>query len=216
MNIQAVSALLHGDSLIHAQINEKWLAEGPRLSTFNVALVRPLGAPEDTMPPTWSVEDLTYQGKSLYNWISKESVKWVEWSKPNPGYFSVEYVFNEKTKFSIFDNLYKPIGLYFTFETRRHWRYFIVRGDASIGFYDYLEGRIVIPHGEHFVFALTPTEECFDEMPEGEHPNFLQMARPHTISMQMTTGLNPLPDRDTPDLDQRIERRLFNGLPAPI
>ncbi|HEY5743224.1 MAG TPA: restriction endonuclease [Terrimicrobiaceae bacterium] len=214
VGIQAAAALVHGDARACVQIQEQYLSEGTRLSKFNVALIRPFGTTEDTMPAGWGFDDLTYLGRLLHNWVGKESMKWMEEVKQAAGRFSVEYVFRKPLEVTIRGQNFKPIGLFFTFETQRYWTYLSVAGDAAIGFYDYLEGRIVIPDGGQMVFTVTPTSEYFDKVLEGEHPNYLQMAQPHENSMRLTQWLPLLPGQDVLNLDEEIEKRLFNGLPA--
>jgi hypothetical protein len=168
------------------------------------------GPREDlTLLPAWGEKDLIFQGRAVFNWIADQSrellQRYSERSIVETIHFKGEQVFSVNGVAIHLSRLLVRLSV------KEQWFSQVIMLDASIGYYNYHLGRLVIPETDSAYFSLDlRTFEKIDSPINGETPIYLGIEgrdAPIPISMNMVMPIDRIEGLENALLDEIVERR---------
>ena len=210
VGIGALSALRASDGIIKLRLQRDWVAK--RLSVSRWFWIF-YPASEELDATDVGAADITYNGEAVVNWAHEVSMRLLR-EYEGVDQFKYLLAFREPLDFVISHRLVRLKGLGFLAYCRRTWLSQTVQIDVSLGYYDHLAGRVVIPNGEAYILGPVDPhrwEPLDDGWAEDAEPE------PGTFDLRITF-LNPIHTLDgpTPNLDPFVlEREIKTSPPWP-
>lgn len=207
VGIGALSALKASDGLIKLRLQRDWVAK--RLSVNRWSWIfypesGELGATDV------GAADVTYDGQPVVNWAHEVSTRLLcEYEGVDQ--FKYLVALREPLDFVISHRAVRLKGLGFLAYCRRTWLSQTVQVDLSLGYYDHLAGRGVIPNEEAYILGpvdLHGWQPAADGWAEDTEPE------PGTFDLRVTL-LNPIHalDGQTPNLESYVLEREIKTSP---
>jgi hypothetical protein len=203
VGIQLASALREGDPAVHVEIVRTFVAKRHAVTRWVMVLC---WRKERQGPDNFHPFDVEFQGLPLVNWIEQDSLRLLR-EHPSAKSIKAEHAFESEREFSVRKKVFPLTGFVYQIECDTGWVSQSVRENVTLGSYDFLTGRVIIPSQQAYIlgpFDRDAWEPC-DAPPE--EPAEIE---PGTFRLGLTL-LAPVHGVDgvgVPDLDPLIKERL--------
>ncbi|MEK7400185.1 MAG: restriction endonuclease, partial [Candidatus Poribacteria bacterium] len=207
VGIDAVSAIASGNQLIRAVIERELVAKKLSVDSWSVTLY-PAPENEQNCPEPWDPRTLRYDGLPFVNWLTKLSKdllrKYEEESK------IVEIVALKRyTPFTLEDVPVILRGFRVEMICSRKWLSQTVREDVSLGMYDHIKRRLIVPNKQFWSIGVI-NEEAWEEMGiDGEPEVWTKPLEEDSFQLNLTL-FNPIAgfkNEGIPLIDDLINER---------
>lgn len=206
VGIEMASAMKARDDTVKIQIHREVVARRLTL-TFGTASLFPFDEHLNEMEDKWKVEDLLFDGLPAIRWIS-EKMKRVasEHDAANKIWFLC--TFRHEPRWSYHGQRLKVGALKFHFTVQKDWVAQTVKIDVSLGFYDHLKKRVIVPNEQWYMLGVIDNEAWKETDKEWEHgemdPNSFRLDFTMTRSnLQNSPG--PPPKVDEVIAESRVD-----------
>jgi len=202
VGIGACSALKAGDKRINLAFYTQLVAKRLSVDRFSAVAYFPKDDLQD-IEEEWDVRSLTYGGRPVVNWISRISMDILE-RHENCENVVANFAFREQAAFELRDKLVRLTGLGFRLECSKKWVAQEVQVDITLGMYDHIRKRHVIPSNQGYIIGSIDPDGWREIDCSGWKP-------PEEGSFELyLTLLNPVArvgPEEVPDLDSIISER---------
>lgn len=204
VGIEALSAVAEGNKLVKVELWREVVAKLLSVDCYNF---RVYPSPESQLPfsEQWDVKNLYYDGFPVLNWLSEMSKDLLY---KHEGQQKVIYTaaFKSDTPFTLQCVPVSLLGLRLEMTCSRKWLSQISRVDASLGSYNHITRRVIIPALQSF-YPFTIDMEAWKEMDVDVEPEY--WSRPlEPDSFEIYTVLHklimPIKGEATPPLSELI------------
>lgn len=210
VGIEMASAMKAGDGTVKTQVHREVIARRLGL-TFQKVVVFPFDGHSLDLEQPWQIGDLLFDGKPLIHWISNK-MKFV--ASENDTAFSICFncTFRPEPRWSYRGQTLMVGGLKFHFTVTKGWVAQTVKTDVSLGYYDHLKKRVVVPDKQWYGLGLINNEAWEETDKEWEHDDI----EPNTFRLDYTMTLSNLPNppEPPPDVDGLIADSRVDVEPA--
>ena len=198
VGISLYSALKAGDKRVRVVLERDYHAPMHSVDTWSLTAFwqkeRPAIEPFDP-------HALTFRGEPIVNWVSQKSSKLLT-DHPGRPLIQAEYGFREELEFQMGAERAYLVGIVLRLWCSTSWRKQTVREDVSLGHYDLLRRRIVIPDQQ--ALSVGPFDRTAWEASEG--PPEDEPMEPNSIRMHITLlrPIGSVAGSGTPKLDDHV------------
>lgn len=156
VGIEMASAIKARDRRIRVQLHCDIIAR--RLSlAFGTAFLYPFEGHSHEIEEKWKVQDLLFDGVPVIYWINKK-MKAVALECETASKVVFICTFRAEQRWSYRGRSLPVGGLRFDFIIKKDWVAQTVTSDISLGYYDHLKRRVVIPNDQQYVLGLIDWE----------------------------------------------------------
>lgn len=161
VGISLAAALKTGDRRVRVQICKEFIARRQSVDRWSL-IVFPESSGEAC--DSYSPYDVTWNGISLVNWISGESQKLLRECPGLDDRFEItaEYGFARGAAFQVRDHSVLLKGIALRLECSGGFAWQTVREDVSLGSYDFLKGRVIVPNRQSYTLGPFDNAACED------------------------------------------------------
>jgi hypothetical protein len=138
--------------------------------TFGTVILYPFDGHTLEIEENWKVEDLLFAGLPVLHWIS-DKMKGVASEHDTADKISFLCTFRHEPRWSYRGQPVKVGGLRFNFSLKKGWVAQTVKTEVSLGYYDHLKKRVVIPDKQWYTPGMIDRdawEETDREWEDGE------------------------------------------------
>lgn len=203
VGIKATSALAHGDERIKVKLQGNWIAKALSIDSWNFIFF-PSEPSDFNLPQNFGPGDLTYHDRPVVNWFATISTEILR-EHEDATTIQVVYAFREVCEFSFLGIPLRLRGLGFLLKCSKKWLSQIVEADVTLGLYDHMRQRVVIPDQQGYMLGPIDPQK-WEEIEEGWTDDDIEQG---TFDLQMTL-YNPvrlIEGRDAPDIDALIAEK---------
>jgi len=180
VGIQAFSALKDGDNRIRITIAEELIVKALSVDSYSLLFyLRPEMA--CLVPEQWMPLDVIISGLPFVNWLHNESLELLQTVESNKKIIAI-YEFIQEQQLTICDKAISVIGFELLLFCRMRWLSQEVQTGVTLGHYDHLKKKIVIPNLESYLFGPVDQDK-WQEIHHGWSENQLE---PNSFILQMT------------------------------
>jgi|APLak6261659701_1056019.scaffolds.fasta_scaffold06593_2 hypothetical protein len=194
VGISLYSALKAGSRKIRLVIEREYYARRYSVDSWSLITI----FRKDTPPfEEFNPRDLTYGGNPVVNWFADESLRLLK-EYPDVPVIQAEYAFREELTFQANQQSIQLRGLMFRLRCSTSWVKQSVREDVSLGHYDILRSRLVIPDQQLFsigIFANDAWEATgppTTDMPMEDNSIEIGLSLFHSVERVTGTATPPL------------------------
>ena len=200
VGIEMASAMKARNDTIKIQVHRELVARRLVL-TFGTAFLFPFDSHPHEIEEKWKVEELLFDGLPLIHWIN-EKMKFLAAEHEAEGRLWFLCTFRDEPRWSYRGRQLKVGGLKFDFTVERDWVAQTVKPDVSLGYYDHLTKRIVVPNKQWYTPGMIDSEaweKTDNEWERGE-------LAPNSFRLNLTVMLSNLPfsPNRPPNVDELI------------
>jgi hypothetical protein len=198
LGISLCLALKAGDPRIRVLLHRDFYARARSVDHWSLIPIYNRKYPD---PDLTEPHSLLYEGMPVVNWF-REKTRQILTDHPHRSHLQAEYVFRDELEFQVGDRPVWLKALVLRLQCSHGWVMQTIREDVSLGTYDFLEHRVIIPDKQ--VWSLGPFDR--DAWVPVESPPVETELGPNTIQVNMTVfrPIASVPGTATPDLDQFI------------
>ncbi len=189
VGIDLASALADGNHLVRAVLERELVTKSLSVDSWNAALKQNPQS-ERLLPDGWDIRSLRYAGLHVVNWLCELSGKLLH---EHEGKRTVVYtaIFKMDTPFTLDGAPIILRGLRVNMTCSRKWLSQIVRTDVSLGSYNHLTGRLLIPN-QHYYNLGWISQNAWEEMNiDGEPEEWSKPLEPGDFRFNITL-MNPI------------------------
>lgn len=152
VGISLAAALKAGDPLVKVKLWKEFIARSQSVDRWSM-VVFPEQNSERSDP--YSPFDVKLAGKAVVNWISNETrTLFAQAASESPRFVIIaEYQFRPDTFFEIGNESVALRGIILKLECSQGFVRQVVREDVSLGSYDFLTGRVVVPDRQAYMLG---------------------------------------------------------------
>lgn len=192
VGIEMASAMKARNDRVRIKVHREVVARRLTL-TFGTVVLFPLEGDPYEIEEKYKVEDLLFDGLPVIHWIS-EKMKLVasEHDAANKIWFLC--TFRHEPRWSCQGQPLKVGGLKFHFTVRKDWVVQTAKTDVSLGYYDHLNKRVVVPNKQWYALGLIDNEaweETDQQWGQGE-------MEPNSFRLDITMTRSNLPNSSGP------------------
>jgi hypothetical protein len=192
VGIELASAMKAKDDTVKIEVHRKVVARRLTL-TFGTAFLFPFDGHPHEIEEKWRVEDLSFDGLPVTHWISeKMKVVASEHDEANKIWFGC--TFRHEPRWSYQGQPFMVGGLRFHFSVQKDWVAQTVKTDVSLGYYDHLKKRVVVPNKQWYALGSLDNEAWEEVDKEWEHGEM----EPNSFRLDITITRSNLPNSPGP------------------
>jgi len=184
VGIGLASALKAGDKRIRIVIERLVIAKQLSVDSLQATLY-PRPGQEPEAEHGWQVDELLCDGLPVTNWISELSRQLIE-AHEDARQITFRCVFKPHSGWSLNGRALSVAGLELAFKCSKMWMAQTVRVDVTLGLYDHLRKKVVVPHNQGYVMGWID-REAWKELDGGWGEEELE---PNSFELFLTM-LNP-------------------------
>src|ERR1700680_180326 len=123
---------------------------------------------EESLEDGWNVRELLFDNSTVINWISELSRKLLE-QHENATSITFRCTFRQSSQWSYQGRLLPVGAIELFFSCSRKWLSQVVRVDVTLGFFDHLRRRVIVPNQQAYFSgfirpdAWVETDEKWEE-----------------------------------------------------
>jgi hypothetical protein len=206
VGIELASAIKANDDTVKIGLHCEVVARCLTL-TFGTAHLHPFDGYSDEIEEKWNVEDLLFDGFPVIHWIS-EKMKHVASERDAAHKIWFCCTFRHEPRWSYHGKPLMVGGLKFHFTVKKDWVAQTVKTDLSLGYYDHLKKRVVVPDKQWYALGLIDRNAWEETNRLWEHDEM----ELNTFRLSLTITQSNLPNaRDAfPNLDDLIAEHQVN------
>jgi hypothetical protein len=203
VGIQAASAIKEGDHRVRVGLYRNLVAKGVSVDDWQVEFYYRDG---ESLPEPFEIVALHYETLPVLNWLSDVALQ-LAMGHHESREIRLTAGFRQETVFMVRNSPVKLLGMGLTLRTRVEWLHQRVRADVSLGSYDHLQHRLIIPGGSTFYLGSIDTLG-WKRLPK-EPAGWMQKPAANGIEISLVLGksIPKLPEDGTPALDEIIDQR---------
>jgi len=192
VGIEMASAMKAKDETVKNKIHHEVVARRLTLN-FGTAVLYPFDGHSHEIDERWRVEDLMFDGIPVIYWVS-EKMKFVasEHGADNKIWFLC--TFRPEPRWSYRGQSLMIEGLKFDFTVEKDWVAQTVMTEVSLGYYDHLKKRVVIPSSQWYTPGIIDNEAWKETDRVWEHDEMF----PNTFRLNITLTRSNLPNSPGP------------------
>lgn len=202
VRIGACSVLKAKDKLIKLAFYRELVAKKISVDRWSPVLYFAKNNPQ-RLENGWDVSSLLYKGSAVVNWISRISYDILKRHEDCKEVVA-NFAFGQEVKFTLGDSVLKLTGIGFRLECSKKWVSQEVQVDITLGIFDHLRNKIVIPDKETYILGWIDP----NAWTEIDYPGWKP---PEKGSFELyLTLFNPVKEvetKETPELDAIIIER---------
>lgn len=200
VGIEMASAMKAKDDTVKIEVHREVVARRLTLS-FGTVFLFPFNDHPHEIEENWKVEDLLFDSLPVIHWLS-EKMKLValEHDAANKIWFLC--TFRHELRWSYHGQLLKVGGLKFHLSVQKDCVAQTVKTDVSLGYYDHLKKRVVVPNKQCYALGLIDNEAWEETDKEWEHGEM----EPNSFRLDITITRSNLPNSPgtPPKVDELI------------
>jgi hypothetical protein len=195
--IEMASAIKAKDDTVKIEVHREVVARRLTL-TFGTVLLFPFDGQPHEIEEKWKVEELFFDGLPVIHWVS-EKMKLVasEHDAANKIWFLC--TFRHEPRWSYHGQPLKVGGLKFHFTVQKDRVAQTVKTDVSLGYYDHLKKRVVVPNKQWYALGLIDNEAWEETDKEWEYGEM----EPNSFQLDITMTRSNLPN--SPGLPPKVD-----------
>lgn len=169
--------------------------------TFLTAFFFPFDAHTYELEDKWKVEHLLFDSLPVIHWIS-EKMKLLASEHDAAEKIWFTCTFRREPRWFYQGRPLEVGALKFQFTVQKDWVAQTVKKDVSLGYYDHLKKRVVVPSNQWYALGLIDNEAWEATKNQGEHPEM----EPGSFRLDITMTRSNLPNSPgpPPKLDELI------------
>ncbi|MCY2952236.1 MAG: restriction endonuclease [Planctomycetota bacterium] len=203
VGIETASALKAGDKRIKIVLERLLIAKRLSVDSLRATLYpRPDQDPE--VEHGWRVDQLLCDGLPVKNWISELSLQLIQ-GHEGARQITFRCVFKPHPGWSLNGRAISVAGLEMVFKCSKKWMAQTVRVHVTLGLYDYLRQKVVVPAKQGYMMGWID-QEAWKEVDSGWEEKELE---PNSFELFLTM-LHPIPpvgDGETPAIADLISEQ---------
>lgn len=188
VGIEMASAMKATDARIKIEVHREVVARRLTL-TFGTVSLFPFDGQPHEIEESWKVEDLLFDGLPVVHWISQK-MKFVASEHDAANKICFLCTFRHEPRWSYHGQPLKVGGLKFHFTVQKDWVTQTVKTDVSLGYYDHLKKRVVVPSLQWYALGLINNEAWEETDNEWEHGEM----EPNSFRLDFTIAQSNLPN----------------------
>ena len=192
VGIEMASAIKAKDDTVKIKLHREVVARRLTL-TFGTVFLFPFDEHPHEIEEKWKVEDLLFDGLPVIHWIS-EKMKLVASEHDAADKIWFLCTFQNEPRWSYHGQPLKVGGLKFDFTVQKDWVVQTVKTDVSLGYYDHLKKRVVVPNKQWYALGLIDNEAWEETDKEWEHGEM----EPNCFRLDITITRSNLPNSPGP------------------
>lgn len=167
VGIDAASALAEGNRLVRPVLERELVAKSLSVDSWSAALKQNPES-ERPLPDGWDIRSLSYEGLHVVNWLCELSSKLLhEYEVKRTVVYTA--IFKMDTPFTLDGAPILLKGLRVNMTCSRKWLSQVVQTDVSLGSYNHLTGRLLIPNQQYYSLGLI-SQAAWEEMNINDEP----------------------------------------------
>lgn len=188
VGIEMASAMKAKDDTVKIEVHREVVARRLTL-TFGTLTLYPFNGHALDIEEQWKVEDLLFDGVPVIYWVS-EKLKLLACEHDAPSKISFLCTFRYKPRWSYQGQQLMVGGLTFHFTLKKDWASQTVKTDVSLGYYDHLKKRVVVPDKQWYALGLID-KDAWEETERHSEDGEME---PNSFSLNMTITQSNLPN----------------------
>ncbi|NTU90060.1 MAG: restriction endonuclease [Actinobacteria bacterium] len=192
VGIEMASAMKAKDDTVRLCVHRDVVARRLTLN-FETAYLFPFDGHRHEIEEKWKVEDLLFDGLPAVHWIS-EKMKLVAAEHDAADKIWYLCTFRNEPRWSYRGQPLKVGGLKFHFTVQKVWVAQTVKTDVSLGYYDHLKKRVVVPDKHWYALGLIDNEAWEETDKEWERNEI----EPNSFRLDLTMTQSNLPNTPGP------------------
>ena len=197
VGIEMASAMQATSNTIKFEVHREVVARRLTL-TFGTVFLFPFDGHVHLIEANWKIGDLLFDELPVIHWI-REKMKLVASEQDTATKLWFLCTFRDEPRWSYHGQPLKVGGLKFWFTVQRDWVAQTVKSEVSLGYYDHLKNRIVVPSQQWYTPGMIDNEgweETDKEWEQGE-------MEPNTFCLNLTIIRSKLPN--SPELPPKVD-----------
>lgn len=188
VGIEMASAMKAKDDVVKIEILRKVVARRLTL-TFSTIFIYPFNGHPHEIEKKWKVEDLLFDGLPVIHWVS-EKMKLIASEHDAAKELCFLCTFRNEPRWSYHEQPLLVGGLKFHFTCKKDWMIQTVKTDVSLGYYDHLKKRVVVPDKERYALGLFDRDAWEETDQQWEDMEI----EPNTFGLNITITRSNLPN----------------------
>lgn len=200
VGIEMASAMKANDDTVKIKIYREVVARRLTL-IFGTVFLYPFDGYPHEIDEKWTIADLLFDGLPVIHWIS-EKMKLVALEQDTANKIWFLCTFRHESRWSYHGQPLMIGGLKFHFTVKKDWVAQTVKTDVSLGYYDHLKKRVVVPDKQWYALRLIDMD-AWDETDRQWEDGEME---PNTFRLSITVTRSNLPNEPGlfPKVDELI------------
>jgi hypothetical protein len=213
VGIEMASAMKANDGIVKIEVHREVVARRLTL-TFGGMFLFPFDGHTLEIEEKWKLEDLLFDGLPMIHWIS-EKMRFLASEHDSAKRIWFLCSFRHAPRWSYCGQRLNVGGCKFHFTLQKDWVAQTVKTDVSLGYYDHLKRRVVVPNEQWYALGLIDNEAWEESDKAWEHGDIEQNC--FRLDITMTRSNLPNSPGPPPRVDELIsENRVDFGRSADL